>query len=81
MSLPLALLGATALWLTYLWLLGAIVASWISGRKGYGEKAGLATGLLLSALAPIIWLIVPAKPESRWKRDGPFGRAPKARRS
>ena len=29
-----ALLGSTALWLTYAWLLSAIVSSYLSGRKG-----------------------------------------------
>ncbi len=70
----LALLGAKALWLTYAWLLSAIVASYLSSRKGYGERPGLASGLLLNALGIVIWLVVPAKPESLWKRIGPFGR-------
>ncbi len=69
-----ALLGAKALYLMYGWMLCAIIASYLSGRKGYGDKAGLATGLLLFALAPVIWLLWPAKPESKWKRIGPFGR-------
>ena len=42
-----AILGAKALWLLYAWLVSAIVASYASERKGYGPKAGLATGLLL----------------------------------
>jgi hypothetical protein len=75
MTFVFGLLGATALWLTYLWLASAIVAAWISNRKGYGEKPGLATGLLLTALGPIIWLFVPSRPDSVWKRRGPFGRA------
>jgi hypothetical protein len=70
-----ALLGAAALWLTYLWLLSAIVASYLSERKGYGEKLGLAFGLLLSFIGTIIWLLWPAKPESKWKRIGALGRA------
>ena len=70
----LALLGAKALWLTYAWLLSAIVASYLSGRKGYGERAGLASGLLLNALGVVIWLVVPPKAESLWKKAGPFGR-------
>ena len=41
-------LGAKALWLLYVWLASAIVASYLSERKGYGEKVGLASGLLLS---------------------------------
>ncbi len=44
-----ALMGAAALWLLYLWLLAAILASYLSERKGYGEKLGLAFGLLLLA--------------------------------
>jgi hypothetical protein len=69
----LAVLGSKALWLTYLWLASAIVASYLSARKGYGEKLGLAFGLLLSAVGAIIWLLWPAKPDSRWKLQGPFG--------
>jgi fucose permease len=69
-----ALLGAAALWLTYLWLLAAIVASYLSERKGYGEKLGLAFGLLLSVIGTVIWLFWPAKPESKWKQIGPIGR-------
>jgi hypothetical protein len=70
-----ALLGAAALWLTYLWLLAAIVASYLSERKGYGEKLGLAFGLLLSVIGTVIWLFWPARPESKWKKIGPIGRA------
>ena len=69
----LAVIGAKALWLTYLWLASTIVASYLSARKGYGEKYGLAFGLLLSFIAVIIWLIWPAKSDSRWKLQGPFG--------
>jgi hypothetical protein len=76
----LALLGANALWLTYLWLLSAIVASYLSARKGYGEKLGLASGLLLFVIGPLIWLVWPAKPDSKWKALGPFGRGKDAAR-
>jgi hypothetical protein len=68
-----AVIGAKALWLTYLWLASAIIASYLSARKGYGEKLGLAFGLLLSVVGAIIWLLWPAKPDSRWKLQGPFG--------
>ncbi|MGH2968015.1 MAG: hypothetical protein ACRDK0_02945 [Solirubrobacteraceae bacterium] len=68
------MIGSNALWLMYAWLLAAIVASYLSNRKGYGEKIGLASGLLLHAVGVVIWLIVPAKPHSRWKTVGPFGR-------
>ena len=43
-----ALIGAMALWLTFAWLLSAIVCSYLSDRKGYGERPGLASGLLLN---------------------------------
>jgi hypothetical protein len=69
----LALLGSTALWLLYAWLASAIVASYLSERKGYGNKIGLAFGLLLSAAGALIWLLVPARADSRWKLQGPFG--------
>ena len=69
-----AVIGPTALWLTYAWLLSAIVASWLSDRKGYGEKPGLAAGLLLSAGGVVIWLLVPARQDSRWKVQGPIPR-------
>ena len=68
------MIGATALWLMYAWLLAAIVASYLSNRKGYSEKVGLASGLLLHVVGVIIWLIVPAKSHSKWKTMGPFGR-------
>jgi hypothetical protein len=69
----LAAMGSKALWLLYLWLGSAIVASYVSERKGYGSKVGLAFGLLLSAVGAVIWLIVPARADSRWKLQGVFG--------
>ena len=78
MTTTFALLGAKALWLLYLWLLAAILASYLSERKGYGEKPGLATGLILSLVGTIVWLIVPARRESKWKTIGMFGRGENA---
>ena len=69
----LAVIGAAALWLMYLWLASAIVASYLSARKGYGEKLGLAFGMLLSVVGVVVWLIWPAKADSRWKLQGVFG--------
>ena len=69
----LAAMGAKVLFLLYLWLASAIVASYLSERKGYGSKVGLAFGLLLSAVGALIWLIVPARADSRWKLQGIFG--------
>jgi len=64
----LAVIGVSALWLLLSWLAAAIIASYLSGKKGYGERIGLACGLLLSALAVLIWIVVPAKPTSDWGR-------------
>jgi hypothetical protein len=72
-----ALIGAKALYLTYAWLLSAIVGSWLSSRKGYGERLGLAAGLLLNVVGVVLWLVWPAKEDSRWKVHGPFGRGGK----
>lgn len=68
------LLGSTALWLLYSWLVSAIAASYLSGRKGYGERMGLASGLLLNVVGVVIWLVVPPRADSLWKKVGPFGR-------
>ncbi len=71
------MIGAWALWLMYGWLASAIVASYLSNRKGYGEKIGLATGLFV--IGVFVWLVWPAKPDSRWKVQGPlpFGKGDK----
>jgi hypothetical protein len=68
-----AAMGAKALFLVYAWLASAIVASYMSERKGYGSKPGLATGLLLSVLGAVIWVLWPPRPDSRWKLQGAFG--------
>ena len=73
MTIVFAALGAKALYLLYVWLGSAIVASYLSERKGYGSKLGLAFGLLLSAVGALIWLLVPARADSRWKLQGAFG--------
>jgi hypothetical protein len=70
----LALIGVKALYLLFIWLASAIAGAWLSDRKGYGEKPGLASGLLLTFVGPIIWLLIPAKQNSRWKA----GRTPRA---
>jgi hypothetical protein len=74
-SLILGAFGVKAFWLLYLWLASAWLSSWLSERKGYGEKWGLGTGLLLSAIGVIVWLLVPARPLSTWaqrrsRKDG-----------
>ena len=74
MELVIAVLGIKALWFLFIWMASAIVASYLSGRKGYGERIGLASGLILAPIGVIVWLIVPPKAESDWKALGPFGR-------
>jgi fucose permease len=73
MSFVIAVIGTKALYLLYGWLASAIVANYLSERKGYGAKLGLALGLLLSIVGVVIMLIVPARRDSRWKLQGPFG--------
>ncbi|HUA04086.1 MAG TPA: hypothetical protein VMB27_09295 [Solirubrobacteraceae bacterium] len=70
----LAVIGAKALYLLFIWLLSAAAASWLADRKGYGERVGLTFGLLLSALGLAIVLLLPARPGSRWKIEGPVPR-------
>ena len=74
MTVIIANIGALALYLLFIWLGSAIAAAYLSERKGYGEKPGLAAGLLLHVIGVIIFLILPAKPHSKWKTVGPFGR-------
>jgi hypothetical protein len=80
MTLVLAAIGAKALFLVYIWLLSAISASELSRSKGYGEKAGLGTGLLLSILGPLIWLVIPPKdPTAEWNERKPWQKRHKPR--
>jgi hypothetical protein len=62
-----AVIGTAALWLTFVWLASAIVASLFSDAKGYGEKLGLVTGTVLSVLGAFIWAVIPPREISRWK--------------
>jgi hypothetical protein len=68
----LATIGPTGLYLLFIWLLSAAIGSWLSERKGYGEKVGLTFGLLLSAIGLLIVVILPGRPGSKWKVDGPI---------
>jgi hypothetical protein len=63
----LAVIGAAALWLTFVWLGSAIIASLLSDAKGYGERWGLITGTVLSVLGAFVWAVVPPREISRWK--------------
>ena len=77
----LALIGAKALYLLLLWLGAAIVCSWMSLRCGFTERAGLATGLLLTVFGIIPWLIIYAffpRPGSPRAEEGMIPRRHKA---
>lgn len=73
MTVVLALIGAKALYLMFAWLLGAALGAYLSERKGYGDKPGLAAGLLLSLAGALVWLVIPARDGSDWKIKGPVG--------
>jgi hypothetical protein len=76
----LAAIGAKALYLCYVWLLSAIVSSELSRSKGYGEKIGLGTGLILSIVGPLIWLAIPPKDATaEWHERKPWQRRHKPR--
>ena len=55
------------------WLLGAALSGYLSERKGYGDKAGIATGLCLSLAGAVIWLFRPPRDNSDWRLKGPWG--------
>ncbi|HEX3689630.1 MAG TPA: hypothetical protein VHV28_08035 [Solirubrobacteraceae bacterium] len=68
----LATIGSAALYLLFVWLLSAAGAAWLAERKGYGERVGLFFGLILSAVGFGIVLLLPARPGSVWKIEGPL---------
>ena len=63
----LAVIGTAALWLTFVWLGSAIIASLLAEAKGYGEKLGLVTGTVFSLLGAFVWAVWPPREISRWK--------------
>jgi hypothetical protein len=69
-----ATIGAKALYLLLIWLVSAAAAAWMADRKGYGERLGLTFGLILSAVGFLIVLLLPGRPGSAWKVEGPIPR-------
>ena len=65
--IDIATIGPKALYFLFAWLISAAAASWVSERKGYGERAGLALGLLLTVLGLVIILLIPSRPGSKWR--------------
>jgi hypothetical protein len=68
------LIGAKALYLLFAWLLSAAIGAWMAERKGYGERLGLTLGLLLTVVGLLIVVLLPGRPGSRWKVEGPIPR-------
>jgi hypothetical protein len=69
-----ATIGAKALYLLFIWLISASGAAWLADRKGYGERLGLTFGLILTFVGFLIVLLLPGRPGSAWKVDGPLPR-------
>ncbi|HET9103136.1 MAG TPA: hypothetical protein VFN55_07240 [Solirubrobacteraceae bacterium] len=67
-------IGATALYLLFIWLASAAAAAWMAERKGYGERLGLTFGLVLTFVGFILVLLLPGRPGSAWKLEGPLPR-------
>ena len=65
-----ATIGPKALYFLFLWLITAAIAAGMAQRKGYGERVGLALGLLLSVVGLLIVALLPARPGSKWRLDG-----------
>ena len=70
----LALIGVKGLYLLFAWLLSAAIGAWMTERKGYGERLGLAFGLLLTVVGLLLVLLLPGRPGSLWKTQGPLPR-------
>jgi hypothetical protein len=66
----LGLIGVKGLYLLFAWLLSAAIGAWMTERKGYGERLGLAFGLLLTVAGLLIVLLLPGRPGSLWRTEG-----------
>jgi hypothetical protein len=75
----LADVGSKALYLLFVWLLSAAGAAWVADRKGYTERVGLTFGLILTFVGLIIVLLLPGRPGSAWKEEGPLPRRARPR--
>jgi hypothetical protein len=67
-------IGALALYLLFAWLISAAAGAWLTERKGYGERAGLMLGLVLTVAGLLVTLLLPARADSKWRREGPLHR-------
>ena len=76
----LAIVQSWPLYALILWLASSALGAYLSDRKGYGDKLGLASGLVLMVVGAVIWLLIPARAGSTWKVNGPWGDRPKSER-
>jgi hypothetical protein len=67
-------IGVLALYLLFAWLVSAAAGAWLTQRKGYGERVGLMLGLVLTVAGLLIALLLPSRPGSKWRREGPVPR-------
>jgi biotin transporter BioY len=74
MTLAYAAIGAKAPYLLFAWLFSAAIAAWLAERKGYGEKVGLMFGLVLTFVGLLIVILLPGRPGSVWRVEGPIPR-------
>jgi hypothetical protein len=74
-----ATVGSKALYLLFVWLVSSAAAGWMADRKGYGERLGLTFGLLLTAVGFLIVCLLPGRPGSAWKLEGPLPRRSRRR--
>ena len=63
-------IGPKALYILFAWLISAAAAAWLADRKGYGERVGLALGLLLAVVGLLVMVFLPGRPGSAWKVQG-----------
>jgi fucose permease len=71
--------GPIVLYLLFVWLVSAASSAWLAERKGYGERLGLLFGLVLSAVGLVLVLLLPGRPGSKWRREGPLPRRRRGR--
>ncbi len=71
--------GPIVLYLLFIWLISASGSAWVAERKGYGERLGLLFGLVLSAVGLVLVLLLPGRPGSKWRREGPLPRRRRTR--